>query len=71
MKFIENNGSNLVCEFTEEELITLKNVLCEVCWGASAIEEFEFQTLIGQDREYTGNLCKEIRQLMDDLNIVE
>ena len=71
MELIEQLDTIILCKFTEQELIVIKNVIAEVCWGASAIDEFEFQTLIGKNREFTGNIGKQIKKIIDDLGIEE
>ena len=48
-------------DFSRDELLWINNALAEVLGGAQAIEEWEFHTLIGGERD-------EVRALLNKVN---
>ena len=44
------SADRITIELTHDDLLAINNALNEVCHGASAIPEWEFQTLMGVER---------------------
>ena len=60
MKIIKNEPSIKTIELTNHELLILNNILNEVCNGSYSIDDTEFGTLIGADKDEVLILLKEI-----------
>jgi len=57
----------MAMHFTRDELVWINNALSEVLGGASAIEEWEFHTLIGGDRTQVRALLQRIH---DEVGVI-
>jgi hypothetical protein len=51
VRVVMQNGSTITVELTKDELVAVANALNEVCHGPSAIEDWEFHTRMGVDRD--------------------
>ncbi len=58
------NADRIAIELTLAELLAINNALNEVCNGANAIPEQEFQTLIGVERSEAQGTLRKINALL-------
>jgi hypothetical protein len=54
------NADHITLELTQDDLLAINNALNEVCHGANAIPEWEFQTLMGVERSEAQATLKKI-----------
>lgn len=54
-------------DFTRDELVWINNALNEVLTGGPAIEDWEFQTRIGGDRDEVRGLLRRVHDEVDAL----
>lgn len=59
MRIIQADPAGAAVELTRAELLTLKQALNEVCHGPDAIEDWEFHTRMGVERDAAQTLLAE------------
>ncbi len=64
MRIISADSLGASVEMTRNELIALNNALNEVCHGPDSIEEWEFHTRMGVERQEAKTLLAEWSQLL-------
>ena len=58
------SGDRVAIELTSDDLLAINNALNEVCNGANAIPDWEFQTLMGVERSEAQATLKRISALI-------
>ena len=54
------SADHITIELTQDDLLAINNALNEVCHGANAIPDWEFQTLMGVERSEAQATLKKI-----------
>jgi hypothetical protein len=61
------SADHITIELTPDDLLAINNALNEVCHGANAIPDWEFQTLIGVQRSEAQVTLRKITALLPRL----
>ncbi len=64
MNILKNDNSGVTVEITKNETVILNNALNEICNGSYAIDEIEFQTLVGATKKEVVELLEELNKLL-------
>ena len=59
-----SESTNKAFEVTDDELLVINNSINEVLHGPDAIEDWEFQTRIGVDRQFAEKVLAKIKSVM-------
>lgn len=58
-------------ELKKRDILLMKNVLGEICYGANPMLDVEFSTLLGFNKEYVEKFCAFLKNFMDENDISE
>lgn len=66
-------ATSVAVELKKRDILLIRNILREICYGGHPMLEVEFETLLGNgfNKKYVGNLCTFFRKIMDENGIVD
>jgi len=68
MKKINSDDKNISLEFSHEEILMIGAVMREICFGTPFSA---FQTRVGWTEEQVGDVSKNLRNILNKLDITE